>query len=87
MDVQRADAASDDLHELWDHALKRLKSHRGGAELYSTIRRDVDDDALLDDVIDSGALWTIRDDERVLGFALVPQRTNFEDSGKMRSNG
>jgi GNAT superfamily N-acetyltransferase len=31
----------------------------------------VDDDALLDDLVASGVLWTIADDKRVLGFALV----------------
>ena len=39
---------SDELRSLWDHALKRLTSHRGGPELYNTIRRDVDDDVLLE---------------------------------------
>jgi GNAT superfamily N-acetyltransferase len=69
--VLRADATSDDLRELWGHALKRLKSHRGGPELYDTIRRDADDEALLDHVVTSGALWTIGDGTKLLGFALV----------------
>lgn len=71
MDVLRASSVSDDLRALWEHALKRLKSHRGGPELYDTIRRDVDGDALLDHVVTSGALWTIGDDTMLLGFALV----------------
>lgn len=71
MHVLRASSTSDDLRELWEHALKRLKSHRGGLELYDTIRRDVDDDALLDHVVASGAVWTIGDDAKLLGFALV----------------
>jgi GNAT superfamily N-acetyltransferase len=69
--VLRARSASDELRELWEHALKRLTNHRGGPELYNTIRRDVGDDALLEHVIVSGVLWTIRDEERLLGFALV----------------
>jgi GNAT superfamily N-acetyltransferase len=69
--VLRARSASDELRELWEHALKRLTNHRGGPELYNTIRRDVDGDALLEDVIVSGALWTIGDEERIFGFALV----------------
>jgi len=69
--VLRADSVSDELRGLWEHALKRLKSHRGGPELYDTIRRDVDDDELLDHVVASGALWTIADETRLLGFALV----------------
>jgi GNAT superfamily N-acetyltransferase len=69
--VLRASSTSDDLRELWEHALKRLKSHRGGPELYDTIRRDVEDDALLDHVVASGAVWTIGDDAKLLGFALV----------------
>jgi hypothetical protein len=55
---------------LWQHAHKRLISHRGGPELYNTIRRDGDDD-LLAHVVASGALWTIGDDQSLLGFALV----------------
>lgn len=71
MQVFRASSASDDIRELWEHALKRLTSHRGGPELYNTIRRGVDDDALLEDIIESGALWTIANKERLIGFALV----------------
>jgi GNAT superfamily N-acetyltransferase len=69
--VQRATGVSDELCELWDHARKRLANHRGGPELYLTIRRGVEDDAVLEHVVASGALWTIRDDEGLLGFALV----------------
>ena len=36
-----------------------------------TIRRDVDEESLLTYVVTSGALWTISDEKRVLGFALV----------------
>jgi len=69
--VLRASSASDELRGLWDHALKRLRSHRGGPELYDTIRREIDEDALLDHVVAVGALWTIADKSRLLGFALV----------------
>jgi hypothetical protein len=62
---------SEELRELWDHARKRLTSHRGGPELYDTIRRGVDDGALLAHVVASGLLWTIGDDEGLVGFALV----------------
>lgn len=62
---------SDELRALWQHAYKRLISHRGGPELYNTIRRDVDDDELLAHVVAHGALWTIGDDRALLGFALV----------------
>lgn len=71
MHVLRASSASDELRGLWDHALKRLRSHRGGPELYDTIRREIDEDALLDHVVAVGALWTIADESRLLGFALV----------------
>ena len=56
---------------MWALARSRLESHRGGRELYDTIRRGVDDDALLAHVVTSGALWTIGDDAGLLGFALV----------------
>jgi GNAT superfamily N-acetyltransferase len=39
--------------------------------LYDTIRREIDEDALLDHVVAVGALWTIADESRLLGFALV----------------
>jgi len=56
---------------MWEHAYRRLISHRGGPELYHTIRRDVDHDQLLAHVVASGALWTIGDDKALIGFALV----------------
>jgi GNAT superfamily N-acetyltransferase len=69
--VLRTTDVTDELRELWDHARKRLATHRGGPELYNTIRRGVEDDALLAHVVASGALWTIGDDDGMLGFALV----------------
>ena len=71
MHVIQPSEVSDELRVLWQHAHKRLISHRGGPELYNTIRRDVDDDELLAHVVASGALWTIGDDQTLLGFALV----------------
>ena len=70
MHVIQPSEVSDELRALWQHAYKRLISHRGGPELYNTIRRDGDDD-LLAHVVASGALWTIGDEERLVGFALV----------------
>ena len=51
--------------------MKRLTTHRGGPELYNTIRRDADDEALLTELVASRVIWTIADEERVLAFALV----------------
>lgn len=56
---------------MWDQARTRLESHRGGLELYRTIRREIDDDALLAHVVRCGALWTISDETGLLGFALI----------------
>jgi len=53
-----------------DHAIKRSRI-TARPELYTTIRRDVDEESLLTYVVTSGALWTISDEKRVLGFALV----------------
>jgi hypothetical protein len=36
-----------------------------------TIRRGIDDDELLMSVVTDGLVWTIEDENRVLGFALV----------------
>jgi GNAT superfamily N-acetyltransferase len=62
---------TDELRAMWELARTRLESHRGGLELYRTIRRDVDDDGLLAHVVACGALWTISDEMGLLGFALV----------------
>ena len=56
---------------MWEGARTRLENHRGGRELYHTIRGDVDDAALLAHVVTSGAIWTISDETGLLGFALV----------------
>jgi hypothetical protein len=69
--VTRPSDVTEELSSLWGHAHKRLLSHRGGPELYDTIRRDVADDALLAHVIATGSLWTIGDEDGLLGFALV----------------
>ena len=71
MHVTRPSDVTEELSSLWGHAHKRLLSHRGGPELYDTIRRDVADDALLAHVIATGSLWTIGDEDGLLGFALV----------------
>ena len=71
MKVAQPRSVSDELRDLWEHALKRLKSHRGGPELYLTIRRDADDDELLTQLVGSGVLWTIATEERLVGFAVV----------------
>ncbi len=71
MRVTQSSTVSDELRDLWEHARRRLVSHRGGPELYDTIRRGVDEDALLAHLVDGGALWAIDDDAGLLGFAVV----------------
>lgn len=71
MQVRLASDASDELRALWSHAHERLVGHRGGAELYNTICRGVAEDDLLDHVVTNGALWTIKDSDQLVGFALV----------------
>jgi len=63
-----------------DHAIKRLKNHRGGPELYTTIRRDVDEESLLTYVVTSGALWTISDEKRVLDSPWFATRSSKASS-------
>ena len=58
------------LRELWRNAVKRLRQHRGGNELYATIGGETAPDELLDQLVAAGALWTIGDDH-VAGFAVV----------------
>ena len=69
--VAQTSGVSDELVDLWDHARKRLVGHRGGPELYDTIRRGVAEDVLLSHLAGAGALWTISDDTGLLGFAVV----------------
>jgi hypothetical protein len=71
MIVQHCTAANDDLLQLWEHACKRLLSHRGGEELYASIRRDAPTGQLLETLIDGGFVWTVADDDQLLGFAIV----------------
>jgi GNAT superfamily N-acetyltransferase len=60
-----------ELLDLWEHACKRLLSHRGGVELYGTIRRDAPSNGLLEALVDGGFVWTIASDSQLLGFAVV----------------
>ncbi len=43
-------------------------------ELYATIRRDAPSDALLEDLVDGGFVWTIASDDQLLGFAIARER-------------
>lgn len=72
MNVQRPRDVNSALETLWDHARKRLETHRGGEVLFATIRGNADDDELLAELVDAGFVWTIGDnDDRLLGFAVV----------------
>jgi hypothetical protein len=71
MQVLLSNNVTEELRGLWDHARKQLEGHRGGPELLNTIQGDVADGALLEHVVASGVLWTIGDDEGLMGFALV----------------
>jgi GNAT superfamily N-acetyltransferase len=71
MKVRNTAVVTEELLELWEHACKRLLSHRGGVELYATIRRDAPSDALLEALVDGGFTWTIANDKQLLGFAIV----------------
>jgi GNAT superfamily N-acetyltransferase len=71
MNVEQATETTDELLALWEHACKRLLSHRGGVELYSSIRRDAPSGSLLETLVDLGHVWTIDTDGRLLGFAVV----------------
>jgi len=71
MNVQCASVVTVDLQELWEHALKRLLHHRGGEALYSSMRRDVASSDLLETLVGEGFVWTIANEEQLLGFAVV----------------
>lgn len=73
MKVQQSVAVTDDLLQLWEHASKRLLSHRGGVELYATIRRDAPTGELLEALVDGGYVWTVANEDQLLGFAVVRQ--------------
>jgi hypothetical protein len=73
MFVENSSAVTDELLSLWEHACKRLLSHRGGAELYATIRGDAPSDTLLETLVDGGYVWTIATKDQLLGFAVVRQ--------------
>ncbi len=71
MKVHHTTVVSNELLALWEHACKRLLGHRGGEELYATVRRDAPSDQLLETLVDGGFVWTIVDDGQLLGFAVV----------------
>jgi GNAT superfamily N-acetyltransferase len=71
MKVQNTSVVTEELLQLWEHACKRLLSHRGGVQLYATIRRDAPPDGLLEALVDGGFAWTIANDDELLGFAIV----------------
>jgi len=73
MNVENTSVVTDDLLQLWEHACKRLLSHRGGAELYTTIRRDAPSAELLETLVEGGYVWTIANEDQLLGFAVVRQ--------------
>jgi transposase InsO family protein len=73
MNVENTSAVTDDLLQLWEHACKRLLRQRGGAELYTTMRRDAPSAALLETLVDGGYVWTIANEDQLLGFAIVRQ--------------
>jgi GNAT superfamily N-acetyltransferase len=89
MNVENASTTTDELLQLWEHACKRLLSHRGGVELHATIRRDAPADTLLEVLVDGGFVWTIADGEKLLGFAVVRQNVVegiFVDQHSRRQN-
>ena len=65
---------------------KRLASHRGGPELYSTIRRAVDDDALLEHWSANGALWTIGDERGTTGLRASCATTSSRGSSSITTS-
>lgn len=71
MKIEKTGRTSDELMELWEHAMKRLLNHRGGAELYETIRRDAPSGDLLERLVEDGYVWTVAEAEHVIGFAVV----------------
>ncbi len=71
MKVQQATRTTDELLALWELACKRLLSHRGGVELYSSIRRDLPSGELLETLVDAGHVWTVDVEGTLLGFAVV----------------
>jgi GNAT superfamily N-acetyltransferase len=71
MKVETATEATGELLDLWEHACKRLLSHRGGVELYATIRREAPSSTLLESLVDGGFVWTITDGETLRGFAVA----------------
>ena len=70
MNVVRPNNVTPPLRELWRNAVKRLRAHRGGAELYVTIGGETAPDELLDQLVSTGAVWTIGGNE-LAGFAVV----------------
>jgi hypothetical protein len=69
--IQNTTVVTEDLLALWEHACKRLLNHRGGAELYATIRGDAPSGELLETLANGGYVWTVANEDQLLGFAIV----------------
>ncbi|MGC1420308.1 MAG: GNAT family N-acetyltransferase [Acidimicrobiales bacterium] len=74
MIVSPVDRNSPELTSLWSSAIAEATKKRGGPELVHTISAGVTHDQLLQHLIDSRCLWSVRDDEAIIGFALLRDR-------------
>lgn len=70
MSVARATAATDELAALFHHATNAASNHRGGTALLHSLFDGVDPEGFLSGVIARNELWTARQGESLIGFAL-----------------
>jgi GNAT superfamily N-acetyltransferase len=68
--VVRVQSLSPELLAMVDNAEKKLRSHRGGLELLSTILDGGSTQDLVERLVARGELWTFEDEGEPRGFAI-----------------
>ena len=70
MNVSLVSVATPELHELWAHARKDVVAKRGGVALMTTLYGNTPESDFFEHVIATSSLWSVSDDEVVLGFGV-----------------
>ena len=74
MNVTLVSVVTPELETLWDHAHKDVVVKRGGPALLRTLCGSTNENDLLDEVVASKSLWSIDDDEQLIGFVVCREQ-------------
>ncbi|HEY5266835.1 MAG TPA: GNAT family N-acetyltransferase [Acidimicrobiales bacterium] len=74
MIVSLVTSVTPELEDLWNHAHKDVIVKRGGVALMHTLCGDGDIDQLLNDVVSTSSLWSVNDNDQLVGIGIVRDR-------------